>query len=95
MYCSGTAIHHPMPANSQAHYFVTIFLLLYIHVDHDVNISSARMRQKVPVLVLCVCLSVCLCVCVCPPELLNLRTGASKRLTKGTSGLSGTFFTQK
>ena len=35
----------------------------------------------------------CLCVClsVTPG---NLRTGASRRLTEGTSGLSGTFFTK-
>ena len=33
---------------------------------------------------------VCVCVCVCV-----LWTGASRRLTEGTSGLSGTFFTKR
>ena len=40
--------------------------------------------------------SVCLCVCVfvCPVAGANPRTGASRRLTEGTSGLSGTFLTK-
>ena len=35
---------------------------------------------------------VCVCVClsVCLSRRANLRTGANRRLTKGTSGLSGT-----
>ena len=37
---------------------------------------------------------VCVCVCVCVSHRANLRTGASRRLTEGTSGLSGTFFTK-
>ena len=43
---------------------------------------------RVTVLVLCVC------VCVHLSHRANLRTGASRRLTEGTSGLSGTFFTK-
>ena len=41
----------------------------------------------------CVCLSrVCVCVCVCLSRRANLWTDTSRRLTEGTSGLSGTFF---
>ena len=35
-----------------------------------------------------------LVLCVCLFHRANLRTGASRRLTEGTSGLSGTFFTK-
>ena len=38
-------------------------------------------------------LCVCVCVCVFLSAGANPRTGASRRLTKGTSGLSGTFLT--
>ena len=40
-------------------------------------------------------LCVCVCVCVCVSRRANLWTGASRRLTEGTSGLSGTFFTKR
>ena len=36
-------------------------------------------------------LCVCVCVCVCLSRRANLRTGASRRLTEDTIGLSGTF----
>ena len=36
-----------------------------------------------------------LCVCVCLSRQANLWTGASRRLTEGNSGLSGTFFTKR
>ena len=42
---------------------------------------------------LCVC--VCVCVCVCLSRRANLWTGASRCLTEGNSGLSGTFFTER
>ena len=35
-----------------------------------------------------------LCVCLCLSHRANLQTGASRRLTEGTSGLSSTFFTK-
>ena len=40
-----------------------------------------------------VCLCVCVCVCVFLSAGANPRTGASRRLTEGTSGLSSTFLT--
>ena len=36
---------------------------------------------------------VSVCVCVCLSAGANPRTGASRRLTEGTSGLNGTFLT--
>ena len=38
-------------------------------------------------------LQLCVYVCLCPSAGANLGTGASRRLTEGTSGLSGRFFT--
>ena len=40
------------------------------------------------------CECVCVCLCVCLSCWANLWTGASTRLTEGTSGLSDTFFTK-
>ena len=37
----------------------------------------------------------CVCVSVCLSHPANLQTGASRRLTEGTSGLSGPFFTKQ
>ena len=34
------------------------------------------------------------CVCVCLSQQANLQTGARRRVTEGTSGLSGIFFTK-
>ena len=48
------------------------------------------MRQRVTAVVLCVYLSVSVCLSAAA----NLQTGANRRLTEGTSGLSGTFFTK-
>jgi len=45
------------------------------------------MRQRVTAVVPCVC------VCVFLSTGANPQTGASRRLTEGTSGLSGTFLT--
>ena len=42
----------------------------------------------------CVCVCVCVCLSVRLSCLANLRTGASRRLTEGTSGLSGILFTK-
>ena len=36
-----------------------------------------------------------MCVCLCLSRRANLRTGASRRLTEGTNGLSGTFHKNK
>jgi len=64
------------------------FLFCIFH-RRDSNYPQCACATRVTVLVLCVCV----CVCVCVSHQANLRSGASTRLTKGTSGLSGTFFT--
>ena len=65
----------------------------YLYSGHEIarstcNYPSARMRYEgYRTCVLCLCVSVCHAGA-------NLRTGTSRRLTKGTGGLSGTFFTK-
>ena len=54
-----------------------------------INPRCACAARTCPVRV-CVYISVCVSVCVFVPQ----GTGASRRLTEGISGLSGTFFTK-
>ena len=58
-------------------------VLWFGYMRKKVFIPRRAYAARVTVLVLCVCVSVA-----------NLRTGASRRLTEDTSGLSGTFFTK-
>ena len=59
------------------------------------GVASACPFAEVINPLVCVCVCVCVCVSVCLSVChvrVNLRTGAIRRLTEGSIGLSGTFF---